>query len=212
MVRSDAQKAAEKKYEQTHKKKRQERSSLWLFEFYPEGNPPAPENWKEIIADWLVDCLVSPLHDRDVNPDGSPKKPHWHGILSFDSLKSPEQVAELVAPLNGPKPIKPNGTMRNCAAYLTHANNPEKAQYSPGDVLSFGGIDYREALLRTADKYGYIGEMMDWCDEQGVRSYANLLRFARKEREEWFRCLCDNGTYVMKEYLKTASFDERQNL
>lgn len=57
MVRSDAQKAAEKKYEQTHKKKRQERSSLWLFEFYPEGNPPAPENWKEIIADWLVDCL-----------------------------------------------------------------------------------------------------------------------------------------------------------
>lgn len=52
--------------------------------------------------------------------------------------------------------------------------------------------------------------MMDFVDEQGQYSYAYLLRFARANRPEWFRCLCDNGTYVMKEYCKTAAFDARQ--
>lgn len=52
--------------------------------------------------------------------------------------------------------------------------------------------------------------LMDFVDEQGQYSYAYLLRFARANRPEWFRCLCDNGTYVMKEYCKTAAFDARQ--
>ncbi|MCQ5072057.1 Rep family protein, partial [Adlercreutzia sp. DFI.6.23] len=34
-----------------------------------------PTPWREIINGWLVDCLVSPLHDSDVNEDGTPKKP-----------------------------------------------------------------------------------------------------------------------------------------
>lgn len=102
MARSEAQKRADKKYE----KKRAPRKDYWLFEFYPDS---APENWRETINGWLVDCLVSPLHDSDVNEDGTPKKPHWHGILFFDSVKSFEQVQELVAPLNGPIPIIPKG-------------------------------------------------------------------------------------------------------
>ena len=203
MARSEAQKRADKKYE----KKRAPRKDYWLFEFYPDS---APENWREIINGWLVDCLVSPLHDSDVNEDGTPKKPHWHGILFFDSVKSFEQVQELVAPLNGPIPIIPKGTKRNCARYLCHLNNPEKHQYSEADVLEFQNADYADLKTRDNDKYGYIGEMMDFVDEQGQYSYAYLLRFARANRPEWFRCLCDNGTYVMKEYCKTAAFDARQ--
>lgn len=79
MARSEAQKRADKKYE----KKRVPRKDYWLFEFYPDS---APENWREIINSWLVDCLVSPLHDSDVNEDGTPKKPHWHGILFLTAL------------------------------------------------------------------------------------------------------------------------------
>ena len=112
MSRSEAQKAAERRYEEKNKAKRSARKDFWLFEFYPDS---APENWREIINSWLVDCLVSPLHDSDVNEDGTPKKPHWHGILFFDGQKSFEQVKELIAPLNGPIPIVPVGTKRNAA-------------------------------------------------------------------------------------------------
>lgn len=207
MTRSEAQKRAEKKYEEKHKEERKNRSDYWLFEFYPES---CPKNWKEIINSWLVDCLVSPLHDKDVNENDTPKKPHYHGILFFDSAKSYEQVKELLAPLNGPIPIKPKGSKRNCTRYLCHLNNPEKHRYNEADVTEFQNADYQTLKVRDNDKYGYIGEMMDFIDEQGVYSYAKLLRYSRKERPEWFRCLCDNGTYVMKEYCKTAAHDAKQ--
>lgn len=207
MARSEAQKAAEKRYEQKNRQKRAGRKEYWLFVFYPDS---APKNWREIINGWLLDCLVSPLHDSDVNEDGTPKKPHYHGVIFFDSMKTQEQVAEIIAPLNGPKPIYPQGTKRNCARYLCHLNNPEKHQYNEADVLEFQSANYQELKQAAAEKYAYIGEMMDFVDEQGVYSYAHLLRFARQNREEWFRCLCDNGTYVMKEYCKTAAYDARQ--
>jgi hypothetical protein len=57
-----------------------------------------------------------------------------------------------------------------------------------------------EAQKRADKKY----------EKKGQYSYAFLLRYARANRPEWFRCLCDNGTYVMKEYCKTAAFDARQ--
>lgn len=206
MARSEAQKAAEKRYEESHKEERGKRKDFWLFEFYPDS---APENWREIINGWLVDCLVSPIHDSDVNEDGTPKKPHWHGILFFDSQKSFAQVNELIRPLNGPIPIYPKGSKRNSARYLCHLNNPEKHRYNEEDVVEFQNASYQDLKTRDNDKYGYIGEMMDFVDEQGIFSYARLLRYSREERPEWFRCLCDNGTYVMKEYCKTAEHDAK---
>ena len=38
----------------------------------------APENWQSIISDLKIPVFISPYHDRDVNADGQPKKPHWH--------------------------------------------------------------------------------------------------------------------------------------
>ena len=84
-----------------------------------------------------------------MNEDGTPKKPHWHGILFFDGQKSFEQVKELIAPLNGPIPIVPVGTKRNAARYLCHLNNPEKHRYNESDVLEFQNADYAD--LKTRD-------------------------------------------------------------
>ena len=48
----------------------------------------------KVLRELLVECLISPLHDKDVwteadeleNPEhkaGTPKKAHWHVVLSF---------------------------------------------------------------------------------------------------------------------------------
>lgn len=38
---------------------------------YPES---APENWQTILSELCIPCFISPLHDKDINPDGETKK------------------------------------------------------------------------------------------------------------------------------------------
>ena len=45
----------------------------WAFVLYPES---APEDWRERLQQTGLQCCVSPLHDKDVNDTGGPKKAH----------------------------------------------------------------------------------------------------------------------------------------
>ena len=78
-------------------------------------------------------CLVhsfaiSPLHDKDLNATGEPKKAHWHVIVVYGSPTTESNVKSLTERLNAPKPI-PLEQVRGYYRYLTHKDNPEKAQY-----------------------------------------------------------------------------------
>jgi hypothetical protein len=82
-------------------------------------------------------------------------------------------------------------------------DNPEKAQYPVEDVRAMCGADYTNVIGLVTDKYKAIGEMIDFCELHDIYSYSDLLKYARMEKFEWFRVLCDNGTIVIKEYLKS---------
>ena len=82
-------------------KNKEERSRSWCFVMYPES---APENWREILADYSAPYAVSPLHDSDINPDGEPKKSHWHVTVAHQTMKSFAQVRELTDRLNATIP------------------------------------------------------------------------------------------------------------
>ena len=71
------------------------------------------------------------------------------------------------------------------------------------------GADYTTTIGLVIDKYKAIGEMIDYCRSNGILSYSELLEYCREERFDWFRVLCDNGTVVMKEYLKSKSWEQR---
>lgn len=87
---------------------------------YPES---ASGDWMEKLADLKIKAFVSPLHDKDKNPDGEPKKAHYHVILMFDSVKSVEQVKEITDEIGGVGVEKIN-SLRGYARYLIHADNP----------------------------------------------------------------------------------------
>jgi hypothetical protein len=53
-----------------------------------------------------------------------------------------------------------------------------------------------------------ICEMIDYCEQENIYSYSELLKYCRAERFDWFRVLCDNGTVVMKEYLKSRAWTD----
>ena len=144
---------------------------------YPES---APENWQEILSGHFVPCFVSPLHDKDENPGGESKKPHYHVILMFDGKKTVEQAKEIFDSIGGVgcEVVK---SIRGYSRYLCHLDNPEKAQYEPS-------------------------EMQDFCDKYNVVSFFLLSNYARSHRPDWHRILCDSSAIFMREYLKSKKW------
>ena len=169
---------------------------------YPES---APENWQELLSECFVPAFISPLHDSDVNPGGEIKKAHYHVMIMFEGVKTNDQAQDIFDKIGGVGLERVN-SLRGYARYLCHLDNPEKFQYSPEEVRSICGADYTGAIGLVTDKYKAIGEMIDYCEENDIVSYSELLVYARTNRFDWFRVLCDNGTVVVKEYLKSKSW------
>ena len=169
---------------------------------YPES---APVNWIDILNEQRIPAFISPLHDMDVNPDGEIKKPHYHVMLMYDSVKTPEQAKTVFQAIGavGDEVIQ---SQRGYARYLCHLDNPEKHQYDIADVKALYGADYNATISLVTDKYKAIGEMIDFCEENAVISFSDLLVYARRERFDWFRVLSDSGSVVMREYLKSKSW------
>lgn len=169
---------------------------------YPDS---APENWQELLADYYVPAFISPLHDLDINPFGEPKKPHYHVMIMYDSVKTIEQAKEILSAIGGVG-VEIVNSVRGYARYLCHLDNPEKIQYDKGFVKSLYGADYEETIGLALDKYIAIREMISFCIDTGTVSYSDLFEYAMHNRQDWFRVLCDNGTVVVKEYLKSKSW------
>lgn len=173
---------------------------------YPES---APESWVDILTEWHISALISPLHDKDINPGGEPKKAHYHVLLMYDSVKTKAQAQEVIQSIGGVG-LEPVSSVRGYARYLCHLDNPEKAQYQVEDVRCLSGADWNTLVSLPSDKFKAIREMIEFCSINGIFAYCDLLEYAMNEREDWFVCLCENGTYVIKEYLKSVSWKKNQ--
>ena len=166
---------------------------------YPES---APADWLQTVAEAKIPLFVSPLHDRDVNPTGEAKKPHYHVQAMFESVKTREQAHEFFKTFGGVGCEIVNST-RGYARYLCHLDNPEKAQYAIEDVKCYGGADYMHAIGTSADKAKAIKEMIAYIEENDIISFAELLRYSSVNRSDWFDCLINSGAYITKEYIKS---------
>lgn len=166
---------------------------------YPES---APDNWLTIVSEAKIPLFVSPLHDKDINPTGEPKKPHYHVQAMFESVKTREQAHEFFKTFGGVGCEIVNST-RGYARYLCHLDNPEKAQYAIEDVKCYGGADYMHAIGTSADKAKAIKEMIAYIEENDIISFAELLRYSSINRSDWFDCLINSGAYITKEYIKS---------
>lgn len=166
---------------------------------YPES---APENWKEIISDLKVETIISPLHDSDVNPTGEPKKAHYHVMIMWETVKTQKQAKEVFETFGG-FGCETVNSIRGMARYFCHLDNPEKARYSEDDVVTFGGADYYALIGLAVDKHKAIREMIQFCIENGIVEYCDLMEYCMIENESWFRILCDNGSVAMQNYLRS---------
>lgn len=150
---------------------------LWKFVFYPES---APKNWLEVIEDYGVPALVSPVHDKDVRPDGTIKKPHRHVLLEFDGQKPAKDILVLCRALGVNYAIEDQGSdsydairsRRREERYWCHLDSPGKAQYDPADLICVNGYECK--YLEDEYEIDAISAIHDICEDLGIVVYADL--------------------------------------
>lgn len=119
----------------------------WGAILYPES---LPADWKDILRRSGLPVAISPLHNKDYNPDGSKKKEHYHIIISYDGPTTLNNVKNITEALHAPNP-QGLDSVRGAYRYFGHLDNPEKAQYSADEIVTINGfniLDFAE-LTRT---------------------------------------------------------------
>lgn len=171
----------------------------WLVILYPDSVPP---NWREYLEELHLQWFESPLHDKDICADGSPKKPHWHLVFCFEGKKSYSQMLRILKPLNGPIP-KVADNIRGAVRYLAHLDNPDKYQYSATEIVCHGGADLDQYLVcNSYHRKLMLREMQSFVRANNITEFVDLMDYAAQERfEDWYQLLIDNSAMVMDKYI-----------
>jgi len=144
----------------------------WAFVLYPDS---MPEDWQDIITQSGIPCAISPLHDKDKNATGEDKKPHFHVILCYDGPTTYSAVSAFTASLNGTIP-QPLESLKGYYRYLTHKDNPEKAQYDETEIVCCNGFNPRDFIdLTKSEVLQYIKELQELVRCNQIYEYSDLL-------------------------------------
>ena len=146
----------------------------WAFVLYPES---APENWRELLQQTGLQCVISPLHDKDLDPDGNPKKAHHHIILVYSGPTSFNVVKQLTESLKQPIP-QALEQVRGYYRYLTHKDNPEKAQYSEDDIETINGFNIADFVeLTKSEVNAYKRKLQELIIKLECYEYCDFMDF-----------------------------------
>jgi ABC-type dipeptide/oligopeptide/nickel transport system ATPase subunit len=131
------------------------------------------------------------LHDKDTNPDGTPKKAHYHIYLNFGTSQDIELVCSwFQLPLNQAEKIK--GRKKDILKYLIHKNAPTKYQYNINDVktnITDMNLDEPDDIIGDFEHFSYA-QMIQHLNtiqdtSQRVRDYKRLKHLWALQCEIW---------------------------
>lgn len=186
---------------------------------YPES---APSDWISALCELGIPFAISPLHDKDTNPDGTKKKEHYHVLFSYANTTTLKAFAECVMPmLHCPLPqvcASPRGMYK----YFTHADNPEKYQYESSEIQSYCGF---EIPIDSKDVRDIMQAIEYYAIENGVLEYAEMSIICSRISIEWYNVfsthtvhfgkfmssLRHNYEHVAKVYRNLMNEEDNQN-
>lgn len=193
------------------------RSKYWATIVYPES---AVIGWLELLQSLGVQAILSPLHDRDEYEytdekkgfkKGDKKKPHYHLVFLFDSLKGSQQVKEITGKIGSVGQLKVlsiAGTIR----YLTHKDCKDKVHYDEKDLVSIGGADIEKYLKTESEKDEDLNKQFysisSLCVEFSLYEFSDLVDFLlSNEYYEQFKIVRQNS-YFWAQYLKSKRYTQ----
>lgn len=193
------------------KSTKQTKSRIWAFVAYPDS---LPKNWLDILKQTGLKIAISPLHDADLNADESEKKPHYHIIAVWDNGSTTFNCASTLAKkVKGTIPISLE-SVRGYYRYLTHEDNPEKAQYDKKDIIHLNGFSITDFVELTKSEVMKLKkEILKLIRDNDLTEYCHLIDLLEIEEDSRPEALevATNHTIFFNAYLKSRRFDKCKN-
>lgn len=154
--------------------------AYWAFLIYPES---APADFRQKIKDSGLEIVLSPLHENDLNEDGTPKKPHLHGIfhntgqcIIYKTAKKRLVGLGIIAN----DYIEPCFHPRNAQRYLIHLDDPEKSQFEGGrnaiEIFNNFPLDLTRDLTKEQMRE-VRKKVFNVIRDEGFKDYCELLDY-----------------------------------
>lgn len=170
--------------------KDEEKGRHWTFIVYKDS---APADWIDQLINTGLAFAISPYHDKDINPNGSPKKAHWHLIVSYSNTTTYRSIKGLREITKGPFPLVVK-SVSGMYAYFTHKHNPEKYPYDSSEIRRFNGW---EKVLEASDVNHIMRELTRMILVEDIQEYAELI----------VECMFRDGDYGQVAMSHTHYFD-----
>lgn len=170
----------------------------WAFVVYLDS---APENWRDLLQETGCMFAISPYHDKDINPDGTPKKPHYHVIICYDGPTSYNVIKRITDSLKQPIPM-PLEQIRGYYRYFTHMDNPEKYQYDEKEITTINGFDINNYIeLSYTEISKYLLQLQYLIRDKKIFEYSELLDMLADNdcKELWD--VARNHTFLLDKYI-----------
>ena len=190
--------------------KRAGRTRNYTTIMYPED---LPDDWRDKLDETHIKWIESPLHDKDVNPDGTPKKAHHHILLMFGCVKSLGQVSDLLADVFGLSPTGsiigvavPQAVSDRCALirYFAHMDHPSKAQYDIADIVGHNGADPAEIMRYSqSETLSMMIDIEKYIESNHIMELCDLSAAIRETHPEWYVIISTRSTVYFNAFIRS---------
>ena len=180
----------------------------WAFVMYPES---MPEDWFDKLQMTGLPFAISPLHDKDKNPTGEVKKPHYHVICYYENSTTQKAVKELVCDLvNATLPIKLE-SMQGMYRYHIHQDNPEKYQYDDRDRTFINGFDVSKVESLTYTEISkLLQSIQKFIVNEHITEYSDLLDILLDSNEYNMWDVARNHTLFLNSYITSRRYKTKK--
>ena len=191
------------------------KSKYFCCILYPDSCSYDTDKVIKALAEEHLTFALSPIHDRDVQEDGSLKKGHYHLLLAYTSATTLNNIRGWFNACGMPE--SELHSVRVCASgvgyyrYLTHKDNPKKAQYFEKDIRIFNDYDgiFKRFANTEIDKLDNLVRIFQIVDNLNTISFHNLIQYLMLNERELFKMLtCSSALAIcVKEYQRSLEYD-----
>ena len=195
------------------------KSKYFCCILYPDSSTYDTDKVIKALADEHLTFAVSPIHDKDIDDDGSFKKAHYHLLLAYSSATTLNNIRGWFK-LCG-MPDSDLHSVRVCASavgyfrYLTHKDNPKKAQYDDNDIRVFNDSDelFKKFSKTVSDKIDDLVRIFQIVDELQTISFHSLIQYLMLNERDLFKMLTSSSALAIcvKEYQRSLEYDLKRS-